>query len=142
MIRPGMVWGVARAESRLCRRLVRYWVFQSLAAAVGIALYLYYFFLHYQLSSYSATAAMLNPRYLISVVGIYYIVQQSKVYLLYALSIRFTEHPVPFQAIYDWIYPRAYDIVVEHAPREAFVVDVVALTFEKTTTKPDSIKVS
>jgi ABC-type transport system involved in multi-copper enzyme maturation permease subunit len=58
----------------LCRRLVRYWVFQSLAAAVGIALYLYYFFIHYQLSSYSGTAAMLNPRYLISVVGIYYIV--------------------------------------------------------------------
>ena len=82
-----------------------------------------------------------NPEGDFTTVGIYYIVQQSNVYLLYTMSIRFTERPVPFQAIYDWIYPRAYDIVVEHAPREAFVVDVVALTFEKTVDKPEKIEV-
>lgn len=82
-----------------------------------------------------------NPKGDFTTVGIYYIVEQSNVYLLYTMSIRFTEHPVPFQAIYDWIYPRAYDIVVEHAPREAFVVDVVALTFEKTVDKPERIEV-
>ena len=82
-----------------------------------------------------------NPKGDFTTVGIYYIVEQSNVYLIYALSIRFTEHPVPFQAIYDWIYPRAYDIVVEHAHREAFIVDVIALTFEKTVDKPEKIEV-
>ncbi len=74
MIRPSMVWGVARAEARLCRRLVRYWVFQSLAAIIGIVMFLYYYWLHYAFSYLSGTIAMLNPRYLISVVGIYYTV--------------------------------------------------------------------
>ena len=82
-----------------------------------------------------------NPQGKYTTVGIYYIVQQSDVYLVYALSIRYTSDPVPFENIYHWVYPRAYDIVAEHAPREAFVVDVIALTFEKTDPKPDKIEV-
>jgi hypothetical protein len=74
MIRPGMVWGVARAEARLCRRLVRYWVFLSLATLIGFSYFLYLFGMHYAWSSLSGTIAMLNPRYLIAVVGIYYTV--------------------------------------------------------------------
>jgi ABC-type transport system involved in multi-copper enzyme maturation permease subunit len=69
-----MVWGVARAEARLCRRLVRYWVFQSLATIIGFAMFMYYWGMHYAWSSLSGTIAMLNPRYLIAVVGIYYTV--------------------------------------------------------------------
>ena len=82
-----------------------------------------------------------NPKGSYTTVGIYYIVQQSDVYLVYALSIRYTSDPVPFDNIYHWVYPRAYDIVAEHAPREAFVVDVIALTFEKTDPKPEKIEV-
>jgi hypothetical protein len=74
MIRPGIVWGVAKAEARLSRRLVRYWLFQSLAGVVGLVIFLYYYWLHYAFSSWSGTAAMLNPRFLISAVGIYYLV--------------------------------------------------------------------
>ena len=69
------------------------------------------------------------------------IIKQSDVYLLYALSIRYTSDPVPFDQIYNWVYPRAYDICIEHAPPTAFVVDVVTLLFEKTGSKPERIEV-
>lgn len=82
-----------------------------------------------------------NPEGEFTTVGIYYIVQQSNVYLLYTLSIRYSMCPIPFEEIYAWIYPRVYDIVLEHAPRTAYVVDVVALTFEKTGDKPKKIRV-
>ena len=82
-----------------------------------------------------------NPSDEYTTVGLYYIIKQSDVYLLYALSIRYTTTPVPFDHIYNWVYPRAYDICLEHAPREAFVVDVVALLFEKTGSKPERIEV-
>ena len=36
MIRLGIILGIARAEARLTLRLVRYWVFQLLASAVGL----------------------------------------------------------------------------------------------------------
>jgi hypothetical protein len=82
-----------------------------------------------------------NPQGSYTTVGIYYIVHQSDVYLVYALSIRYSSDPVPFDNIYHWVYPRAHDIVAEHAPREAFVVDVIALTFELTSSKPEKIEV-
>ena len=34
MIRPGIVWALARAETRLTRRLVRYWLFVVLSTLV------------------------------------------------------------------------------------------------------------
>jgi len=74
MIRPGVVFGLFRAEARLTRRLVRFWLFQVLATLVGSAIVLYYSFLHKLFSSWSGTAAMLNPRYLMGFLGIYYVV--------------------------------------------------------------------
>ena len=82
-----------------------------------------------------------NPTGEFTTVGIYYLVQQSGVYLIYALRIRYAPVPIPFEEIYNWIFTNAYDIVLEHAPRTAFVVDVIALTFEKTIDKPDKIEV-
>ena len=82
-----------------------------------------------------------NPKDEFTTVGIYYLVEQSGVYLIYALRIRYAPVPIPFEDIYNWIYPNAYDIVLEHSPRTAFVVDVLALTFEKTIDKPDKIEV-
>ena len=82
-----------------------------------------------------------NPEGEFTTVGIYYLVEQSGVYLIYALRIRYAPVPIPFEEIYSWIYTNAYDIVLEHSPRTAFVVDVLALTFEKTINKPDKIEV-
>ena len=73
MIRLKMMMGVARAESRLTRRLVRYWVFMLLASLIGIAGYAYYSFLHYQFSSLSGTIGSISPRYLVGAIGFYYL---------------------------------------------------------------------
>ncbi|MBD3868640.1 MAG: ABC-2 transporter permease, partial [Acidobacteria bacterium] len=73
MIRLKMMMGIARAESRLTRRLVRYWVFMILAALVGAFFYAQYSLLHYQFSSASATVGTLNPRFLISDIGFRYL---------------------------------------------------------------------
>ncbi len=72
-MRPAIVWGVARAETRLTRRLVRYWVFLSISALLGLAGYGYYALLHYLFSGHSSTAAMINPRYLMGFLGFYYL---------------------------------------------------------------------
>ena len=61
MIRPDVVLAIARAESRLTRRLVRYWVFLVLAWGVGILGYVNYaFILHAPFSAYSATVAAIS----------------------------------------------------------------------------------
>lgn len=63
------VFGIARAEARLLRRLVRYWVFLVLAGLIGFGLYLYYSGLHGFLSSLSASIGIIQPKYLISAFG-------------------------------------------------------------------------
>jgi ABC-type transport system involved in multi-copper enzyme maturation permease subunit len=68
------IWAIARAEMRLTRRLVRYWAFLAIAYAVGAVAWLYYSFLHAFFSSFSATVASINPRYLLSVLGFYYLI--------------------------------------------------------------------
>lgn len=74
MIDLTAILGVARAEARLARRLVRYWVFLSLAALAGFAFYMYYWAIHRQFSSWSATAAITNPRFLAgSTYGFFYL---------------------------------------------------------------------
>jgi len=74
MIRPGVVWSLAGAESRLTRRLARYWVFQVIALILGVGITVYYGLLHQFFSSWSGTAALLNPRYLAAFLGMYYLV--------------------------------------------------------------------
>ncbi|MDX1387809.1 MAG: hypothetical protein R3344_01370 [Acidobacteriota bacterium] len=73
MIRPGVIWTIARAEGRLTRRLVRYWVFVSLSWVIGLVAFLWYGLgIHRNFSSYAASAAVLNPRYLIGIFGVWY----------------------------------------------------------------------
>ncbi len=74
MIRLANILGIARAETRLTRRLVRYWVFQVIALLAGLGIYGYYIWIHWNFSSYSATAAIINPRFLVGFMGIYYLV--------------------------------------------------------------------
>lgn len=71
MMRLPELLAIARAELRLSRRLVRYWVFFALSYLVGIAFFLYYSLLHMLGSSWSATAATIGPRYLMGAVGTY-----------------------------------------------------------------------
>jgi len=68
-----VIWAVARAEMRLTRRLVRYWVFLVIGYLIGLAGYFYYASLHAFFSSYSATVGSIGPRYLIGAVGLYYL---------------------------------------------------------------------
>ncbi len=63
----------ARAETRLTRRLVRYWFFVSLSCLIAVIIFLIYSVLHGVYSSYSATEALLSPRYIISTIGLYYL---------------------------------------------------------------------
>jgi len=69
MIRLGFVLGIARAEARLTRRLVRFWVFASLSLIIGLGAYLQLYFLHRFISHLSASAAALNPRYFVANFG-------------------------------------------------------------------------
>jgi ABC-type transport system involved in multi-copper enzyme maturation permease subunit len=67
------VMTIARAETRLTRRLVRYWLFLALSYLIAIIFFLIYSGLHGAFSSYSATAALFNPRFLVRVIGLYYL---------------------------------------------------------------------
>jgi len=73
MMQLANVWAVARAEIRLTRRLVRYWVFLVISYLVALVGYLYYGAIHAFFSSYSATAASIGPRFLIGAFGFYYL---------------------------------------------------------------------
>ena len=71
MIRLPEVLALVRAELRLSRRLVRYWVFLGLAYLLAIVAYLYYSALHMLASSWSGTAALIGPRFLMGPLGTY-----------------------------------------------------------------------
>ena len=60
MIRPGFVLGIARAEARLTRRLVRFWVFAVLSMILGLLAYLNFYFIHRFVSGMSASAAAIT----------------------------------------------------------------------------------
>lgn len=66
------ILGLARAEARLVRRLVRYWVFLVLAVGLMVAYYFIYAALHGFFSAWSPSVGALNPRYLVSALGFYY----------------------------------------------------------------------
>ncbi len=72
-MRRDVVLSVMWAELRLTRRLVRYWIFLTLALLSGLLIYLYYCGLHAVFSSFSATAANIGPRFLIGAMGLYYV---------------------------------------------------------------------
>ena len=60
-------------ERRHTRRLVRYWVFIGLVYLLGIGAFLYYSFLHALFSSWAASIGLIGPRYMISAIGLYYL---------------------------------------------------------------------
>ena len=60
-------------ERRHTRRLVRYWVFIAIVYVFGIGAFLYYSSLHAFFSSMSASIGLVGPRYMIAVIGLYYL---------------------------------------------------------------------
>jgi ABC-type transport system involved in multi-copper enzyme maturation permease subunit len=73
LVNLGKIWTVARMEIRHTRRLVRYWVFLSIAYLLGIGFYVYYSVLHALFSSVSASVGMIGPRYLMGAIALYYL---------------------------------------------------------------------
>jgi ABC-type transport system involved in multi-copper enzyme maturation permease subunit len=72
MIRMKQIMAIARAETRITRRLVRYWVFLSLACLIAILYYLILSYVHGFFSSYSSTIGAVSPRFLMSIIGVLY----------------------------------------------------------------------
>lgn len=74
MVHIKRVMAIARAERLINRRLMRYWVFLGIAYLTAILLYLLYSSLHGYYSSYSGTIGTLSPRFLLSIIGLFYLI--------------------------------------------------------------------
>jgi ABC-type transport system involved in multi-copper enzyme maturation permease subunit len=72
MIRIKQVMAIARAETRITRRLARYWVFLILAFLIAIIYYFILSYVHGFFSSYSSTIGAVSPRFLMSIIGVLY----------------------------------------------------------------------
>ena len=66
MIRPAMIWGLARAEARLTRRLVRYWLFVIVGLLVAAFQFGQFMLIYKLFSSGSGSAATINPRFFLA----------------------------------------------------------------------------
>ena len=73
MMRLPMILAIARAEIRSVRRLIRYWVFALLSVASTLLAFGYYTAVHAYASRFSATVGVAGPRYLMSGVGLYFV---------------------------------------------------------------------
>ena len=65
------VLGIAVAEMRTIRRLVRYWLFTLLSVGIALLAYGYYSTIHSLFSSYSATVGAVNPKYILPQIGLW-----------------------------------------------------------------------
>jgi hypothetical protein len=72
-MRLDIILGLARAEARLLRRLVRFWVFVVLGWLIGGLVFLQYTFIHALGSSFSASVGAIRPKYLVSGFGFMYL---------------------------------------------------------------------
>ena len=72
MINLKSVFSIARAERLITRRLVRYWIFLSLAYLIAILYTLNLSRIHGFFSSVSGTVGSVTPHFLMSVIGILY----------------------------------------------------------------------
>ena len=79
---------VAVAEMRSVRRLTRTWLFATLGLVIGLGLYVGYTVIHGMASSYSASAGILNPRFLMAANGGGVIVSFTVAVIFLAFDIR------------------------------------------------------
>lgn len=87
-MRLDTVWAVARAEARITRRLARFWIFYLLACALALVFLAFFITLHRGASGYTATAAQMNPRYLIGAVGGWFLIGVSLVLIFLGIEVR------------------------------------------------------
>ena len=69
MISFSNLWGIARAEMRLTRRVVRFWIFTVIAALFALLAFINFWFIHFMFSSQSASAASAYPRFFMGAFG-------------------------------------------------------------------------
>ena len=69
MISFSNLWGIARAEMRLTRRVVRFWLFTIIAALFAAIAFLNFWFIHMFFSFASASAASAYPRFFMGAFG-------------------------------------------------------------------------
>jgi ABC-type transport system involved in multi-copper enzyme maturation permease subunit len=72
MIRMKQVMAIARAEMLIVRRLVRYWVFLGLAYLIALLYTAQLSAIHGLFSSFSGTVGGIAPRFLLSIIGLFY----------------------------------------------------------------------
>jgi ABC-type transport system involved in multi-copper enzyme maturation permease subunit len=72
MIRMKQVMAIARAEGLITRRLVRYWLFLSLAYLIALLYTAELSAIHGLYSSFSGTLGVVAPRFLLSIIGALY----------------------------------------------------------------------
>jgi transposase len=81
-----------------------------------------------------------NPRGSFTTVGIYYIAQNSGVHLMYRTRIRYSDEPVPFDEIYQWIKRNGKDILYNSwLENQLTVIDIVGYTFINPQDKPERV---
>ena len=88
MLNMKQVWSIARAETLITRRLARYWVFLIFSYLIMLIVFVYYSLLHGLFSTYSATAGLLCPKFLVSLLGVYYLLIYSVCVVFLAFDIR------------------------------------------------------
>ena len=82
------VWSVAQAEGRITRRLARYWIFLIISCLIILIAFIYYSILHGLFSTYSATAGLICPKFLVSVMGLYFLLIYSVGVIFLAFDVR------------------------------------------------------
>ncbi len=88
MLNMKSVWSIAQAETLITRRLARYWVFLVFSYLIMLVVFVYYSVLHGLFSTYSATAGLICPKFLVSLLGIYYLLIYSVCVVFLAFDIR------------------------------------------------------
>jgi hypothetical protein len=82
-----------------------------------------------------------NPKGKFTTVGVYFIVEQSDVFFINYSRIRYSDKPVNFDEIYEWLKENIEDILSVQFQKAAFVIEkIIAFTFLLPEKKPKAIK--
>ncbi len=87
MINLKHILSISKAETRVTRRLVRYWIFLFFSFLLALIIYIRYSILHY-FSSYTATAGLVSPKYLVNIMGLVFLTFYSIGVVFLAFDVR------------------------------------------------------
>lgn len=100
MINMKSLLSISRAEARVTRRLVRYWIFLAFSYLLAFIVFIRYSFLHYY-SSFSATAGLVCPKFLISIMGLVFLCIYSVGVVFLAFDVRARDNRERMSEILD-----------------------------------------